>query len=407
MSGPVSKDIVIVGGGIIGSCTAYYLSRHPLYSPSTCSIKVIEASLNGIAQGASGKAGGLVAKWAYPSELVNVSFPEHLRLAEEHDGKGRWGFRFVQAGSWEGSGLSGADDRGDLAVQRSLEKLNALGESKSTIGDLKSRKAKGLPEDLTWVEEYLTDEYSDMAPVGATAQVHPYLFTTSMMELAKERGVKLIQGRVTSINREKGQVSGVAYSTKEGRKTVSATEVILTAGPWSPSLIPSLPIDGMRAHSITIHPETTISPYALFTSITLSESGRPRVVTPELYARPGNEVYACGSGDDCRLPETVDDVQVDSAAIERVIRDATSISPELRNGKIDKRQACFLPVVKLGGGPIVGAAPKIAKGLYIATGHTCWGICNAPGTGKAMAELVLDGKVTCTSLKKLDPSRFL
>ncbi|EEB88817.1 hypothetical protein MPER_13167, partial [Moniliophthora perniciosa FA553] len=109
----------------------------------------------------------------------------------------------------------------------------------------------------------------------------------------------------------------------------------------------------------------------------------------ELYARPGNEVYACGSGDDCRLSETVDDVQVDSVAIERVIRDATSISPELRNGKIDKRQACFLPVIRSGGGPIDTHAGRRLE------------------PGKEMAELVLDGKVTCTSLKKLDPSRFL
>ncbi|KAK7061101.1 hypothetical protein VNI00_000837 [Paramarasmius palmivorus] len=415
MSSPGRRDIVIVGGGIIGTCTAYYLSRHPSYSPSTCSIKVIEASVNGIAQGASGKAGGLVAKWAYPSELVNVSFPEHLKLAEEHNGKDRWGFRFVQAGSWEGSGISSSDPNANPIAQKSLEKtlgLDGSGESvKSSIGNLTSRKAKGLPDDLTWVEEHLTEEYSDMAPAGDTAQVHPYLFTTSIMELAKEKGVQLVQGRVTSIERSNGQVSGVSYRNSDSNdaETIEATDIIIAAGAWSPSLIPSVPVDGMRAHSVTIHPDpsVTISPYALFTSIALRGSGRPQTVTPELYARPGNEVYACGSGDDSPLPETVDEVKADPAAIERVIRDATSISSELRNGRIDKRQACFLPVVRSGGGPIVGAAPKIAKGLYVATGHTCWGICNAPGTGRAMAELVMDGKVSCTNLKKLDPARFL
>jgi len=57
------RDIVIIGGGIIGCSTAYYLSRHPSFSPSSSSIKVVEASKDGPAQGASGKAGGLVAKW--------------------------------------------------------------------------------------------------------------------------------------------------------------------------------------------------------------------------------------------------------------------------------------------------------------------------------------------------------
>ena len=34
------------------------------------------------------------------------------------------------------------------------------------------------------------------------------------------------------------------------------------------------------------------------------------------------------------------------------------------------------------------------------------GICNAPGTAKAIAELVMEGKVSCANLQKLDPARF-
>jgi glycine/D-amino acid oxidase-like deaminating enzyme len=66
------QNIVIIGGGIIGCTTAYYLTRHPAFSAAT-TITVLEASRHGVAQGASGKAGGLVAKWAYPKEIVNVS----------------------------------------------------------------------------------------------------------------------------------------------------------------------------------------------------------------------------------------------------------------------------------------------------------------------------------------------
>lgn len=73
-----SRNIVIVGGGIIGCTTAYYISRHPLFS-SASNITILEASQHGAAQGASGKAGGLVAKWAYPRELVDVSFLEVRR----------------------------------------------------------------------------------------------------------------------------------------------------------------------------------------------------------------------------------------------------------------------------------------------------------------------------------------
>jgi glycine/D-amino acid oxidase-like deaminating enzyme len=34
--------------------------------------------------------------------------------------------------------------------------------------------------------------------------------------------------------------------------------------------------------------------------------------------------------------------------------------------------------------------PKVAA-AYVATGHSVWGILNAPATGEAMAELIVDG----------------
>ncbi|OCH87486.1 FAD dependent oxidoreductase [Obba rivulosa] len=410
------RNIVIIGGGIIGCTTAYYIASHPKFSDSTTKVKIIEASANGVAQGASGKAGGLVAKWAYPRELVDVSFPEHVRLAKEHNGTERWGWRFVGCGSWEGYGEPITDGTGTGigagGERRSLEKTAGL----DTESVKEKRATAGLPDDLTWVKAELTEAYSPMAPANSQAQVHPYLFTTSMLEMAKERGVEFIPGRVSAVNIDEagGHVTGVAYtdptSGREGL-TVPATHVILAAGAWSTRLLPSLPISATRAHSITIQPppNASISPYVLFTEIKLPSRSRGRVqrVSPEIYARPTNEVYCCGPGDNSALPDTVDDVQVDQKACESIREHVASISLELREGTVDKRQACFLPVVSIGGGPIIGEATSVAKGLIIATGHTCWGICNAPGTARAVSELVMDGKITCGNLQKLHPSRFI
>lgn len=401
------RNIVIIGGGIIGCSTAYYLSRDPSYSTSTTNIVVLEASANGVAQGASGKAGGLIAKWAYPREIVDISFPEHVKLAEEHNGAERWGWRFVGCGSWEGEGLgesgSGVGKGGKL---KSLEKT--LGFEATAAPE--SRADKGLPDDLTWVKEELTTSYSPMSGPDGTAQVHPYLFTTSMLDLAKEKGVQLVKGTAISVEQVNHHVTGVTYRDRSdsGRiKTLPATHVVLSAGAWSPTIIPSLPIAATRAHSVTIHPKAgvTISPYVLFTEILLPQS---LSASPEIYARPDNEVYVCGPGDDSILPGNVDDVEIDLAACQSIINQVASISQELREGAVDKRQACFLPVVRTGGGPIIGEADKIAKGLYIATGHTCWGICNAPGTAKVIAELIMGRrKGRSGSLTKLAPSRFL
>jgi glycine/D-amino acid oxidase-like deaminating enzyme len=74
-SNQTPRDIVIIGGGIIGCTAAYYISRHPSFS-TTVNVTILEASAHGAAQGASGKAGGLISKNAYPEELVGISFEE-------------------------------------------------------------------------------------------------------------------------------------------------------------------------------------------------------------------------------------------------------------------------------------------------------------------------------------------
>jgi hypothetical protein len=44
-------------------------------------------------------------------------------------------------------------------------------------------------------------------------------------------------------------------------------------------------------------------------------------------------------------------------------------------------------------------------GCYCATGHSCWGILNGPATGKALAELITDGEVSCLDLRPFAPMR--
>jgi glycine/D-amino acid oxidase-like deaminating enzyme len=410
---PDTRNIIIIGGGIIGCTTAYYISRNPSFSSST-SVTILEASAHGAAQGASGKAGGLVSKNAYPEELVAVSFQEvslssdwslhgdfllitgsrsttkHVRLAEEHNGQDRWGWRFVGCGSWTGRGET-IDDNGTNSQDGQKESL------KKSLGGIDATshmntKATGLPDDLTWVKKNLTDSYSPWTSAEDTAQVHPYLFTTSILELAKDKGVRFIQGRATSIETSDGQTTGVTYTATDDDKqkeTIPATHVILCAGAWSNTFSGiSIPVSAVRAHSITIRPPVSaaISPYVLFTQISLPpapSSRRSAIVEPEIYARPDNEVYVCGPGGDAPLPETVDGVIPDEKECDKIWQHVASISQELRDGTVQKRQACFLPVVtfkkKTPGrkataiqGPVIGEAHQFAKGLFVATGHTCW-----------------------------------
>ena len=87
-----TTSTVILGAGIIGCATAYYLSRSGNTKPDT--IHIIEASPELFAS-ASGKAGGFLASdWFGPAtaSLGALSFKLHKELADEYGGKEKWGY---------------------------------------------------------------------------------------------------------------------------------------------------------------------------------------------------------------------------------------------------------------------------------------------------------------------------
>ncbi len=89
--------------------------------------------------------------------------------------------------------------------------------------------------------------------------------------------------------------------------------------------------------------------------------------------------------------------------MERLKAICAHLSPVLANSPILARQACFRPVTQ-DGLPLIGAVPGV-KGAYVATGHSVWGILNAPATGEAMAELILDGQTRMVDLAHFSPAR--
>lgn len=346
-----------------------------------------------IAGGASGKAGGLLALWAYPACIVPLSYRLHKELAEQHGGAERWGYRGVHCGQLDARGiLGGGGGRSEDAV--SLQKR-----SKKALAML---RAAGVPEDLDWIAAEGIESYEEMGTPETTAQVHPYHFTTSMAQLAEASGARIIYGSATFITQASGAVTGVTFTPRDDdtTQTLPADTVLLTAGPWTSTIWPAAPISALRAHSVTIRPTRPVSAYALFTSITQPHSRIP--VTPEIYARPNNEVYACGDGDTLvALPARSSSVAVDEHRCQAIVEHVGSVSAALRDGEVTARQACYLPNVTRGQGPLVGETG--VKGLLMGAGHTCWGIQNAPGTGKCLSELVWEGEVRSADLKSLDP----
>ena len=385
------------GGGVVGSCIAYYITHHPRYDRKFHSVVVLEASR--IGGGASGKAGGVIATWADPSCIAPLSYRLHSELADKHDGAQNWGFRNVHCADVDAMG----EAVGHATIEKSRSHFHSHTVSKPSNKD--------YPPELDWVTPEKITSYTELGHHTNTAQVHPYLFTNNIAGLAEEKGAKFILGSAMSVNysEDGSHAKSVTYEAKDSLKIsdIHASEIVVAAGPWTRRLLPGAPIEESRNHSIVVRPRQPVSAYVLFPE--LHPEIPQKRIPPEIYSRPDGTIYSCGPSDtDVPLPETTDLVEFNPEICDVIYKDISSISQAIREGEIVTKQACYRPLVvgrARNIGPLVG--PTGIKSLWLASGHDSWGISNGPGTGKVMSEMILDGKASSADVSSLDPRLML
>ncbi|KAK9904744.1 hypothetical protein WJX75_001711 [Coccomyxa subellipsoidea] len=265
-----------------------------------------------------------------------------------------------------------------------------------------SRRKAARNDGLGWLDGNI-GQVREMAEEGTTAQVHPEKLTRAFLNSALNRGATLVRGAVQGIalSADGKRVEGVRVDGK----TLPAKSVVIAMGPWSGDAtrwIPGLPrIGGQKAHSILVRPSRPVGADCLFAQVVTSSGERKE---PEVYPRPDGTVYVCGESDDSAVPDDPLSISPRADAMTALREAGGLISSALAEGTLEAQQACFLPTSP-DGLPVLGRVPGI-EGAYIASGHSCWGILNAPATGKAMAELIVDGAAKCVSLAAFDPARF-
>ena len=359
---------------------------------------MLEAS--SVAAGSSGKGGGFIASWATPECIAPLSFDLHRKLAAEHDGAKAWGFRTV------------------YAAEVKLEAAHTSSSSSSASRDNHSSPDQ-WPSNLDWLIPDSVRDYNEMGTPANSGQVHPFLFTTRLAELAERKGVEIIPGRATAINYrdDMSRVVSVSYTTSQGEQTtIGATDVLVAAGPWSSRLLSQVKLQTPKGHSIVIKPSRdTISPYILFAEISNIPSGTS--LSPDIYPRPPDAlngfetIYA--SGPDCYdtpLPELASDTIVETDRRDDVWRAVSSVSREIRDGEVMTVQACYKAQIRKHGdedetGPMVG--PLDVGGLWLATGLDEWGVQNGPGVGLVMSEMLLEGRASSADVGPLDPKLWM
>ncbi|CAI0428496.1 unnamed protein product [Linum tenue] len=370
-----NRRVVVCGGGVIGVCTAYFLAKKGV------SVTLIEKS--SIACAASGKAGGFLAlDWCDGGPvgpLARASFNLHRTLAEELDGAQSYGYRPLTT----------------LSVTVAESELGNPPESSSA--------AKKIPN---WVDGPARGPRT-IGTTETTAQVHPQLFTRTLITKAVESyGVEVVIGKVEAVAVEEGRANSVVL---EGGRVIESDAVVLALGPWCGKfeMLKSIfRVYGLRAHSIVLEPKRpdAITPHALFLSYLPGGGGKP--MDPEVYPRPTGEVYVCGMSSEVEVPDDPEQITGDPESIRVLKRVAKTVSSHLAEGEatVKAEQACFLPCTD-DSLPVIGEIPGV-KGCFVATGHSCWGILNGPATGAAMAELVVDGESSIVDLSRFSPARF-
>ena len=343
-------NAVIVGGGVIGCCTAYYLAR--------AGARVTLLERGPICSEASSAAAGL--------NLVSTREGLLLSLAQKS-------LRLLRSVQQELETDLGLVQRGSLTLLRSEDEL------RQQRAFVERQRQKGLDVRLLDRETAL-----EMEPVASPeilgavyspidCSSNPYATTLAFARGARRLGVDIRTGiEVTGLKAEGGRVRSAL--TRDGE--VAGDFVVVAAGAWSPLLTRTvgldLPVEPSRGQIVVTEPARL--------------TGRVIKNTGHIYVCPtarGN--YVIGS-----MTERVGfDKGLTADRLRDYVSEAADLVPSLRSVRVLRAWAGLRPLSP-DNLPFLGPVPGI-DGLILAAGHSRLGILLAAATSKMVADLVTTG----------------
>jgi len=362
-----SPDVVVIGGGIVGTSAAAHLAEGGQ--------RVTLVEQTEIAAGASGRNSGVVQ---HPFDPVLVDL--HLETIDLY--RGLEGFAMP------------AEPSGLLSVTSDIEGVRRLTDQiAATHPGLSPRFVP--PDEMASLEPSLAPDVA-ACRLDIGYPVGPARATRAYAARAARAGVEIRVGAPASISWTDGRVGGVVI---DGER-IAAGDVLVAAGPWSPAIVDS---------SGTWRP--IVRRWGVVVSLSLASPPTHVLEEAEISIEPGTlededagHAFSLVTADGTSsLGSTLlaDEPDVD-ATVPSLIRRGSRFVPAIADAPIGPARLCARPL-SIDGRPLVGRVPGV-DGLWIAAGHGPWGISTGPASGRLIADLISGRSAAPPSA--LDPARF-
>ena len=417
----MNKNVVIIGGGVIGLSVGYHCAQRGF---SVTLIERNSAQRNGCSFGNAGMvvpshfvplaAPGMVAlglKWMW-----NPASPFYIKPRLDLD-LFRWGMKFWRAANAEHVGRAAPLLRDlSLASRACFEEFAAqpgvdfglvkkgllmLCKEQHTLEEetrtAEQARTLGIPAEV--LDARQVESLDPGARVDVAGAVYfpldchltPARFMAALQQQCEQAGVKFLwNSEVTDWQVENHRVHSI--KTSAGNEFLDS-EFVLCGGSWSPLLARSLglniPIQAGKGYSLTLQ-----KPRQLPQICSILTEARVAVTPMGSALRVGGTMEIAGLNED-----------VNPVRVRGIVESFCRYFPEFRSEDFDGIQPWRgLRPCSPDGLPYIGRTRKF-ENLSLATGHAMMGLSLGPATGKLMAE-ILSGENPAMDLAMLSPDRF-
>ena len=369
-----TAEVIIIGGGIIGNATAYYLAKLGM------DVIVLEGSPYIGNGGSSRNGGGVRQSGRDVRELPLVMYGiknlwPHLSDELEVD------CEYHQDGNLR----LGKNDANKAILTRLADNARKCGLDVRMIDGNEVRR----------INPYLSDEVTCASWCPTDGHANPLTTTLGFYKTARKLGVRFITGeKVIELKTVKGKIRKVIT---DNNNVYEGENVLVAAGYGSRKILATVDIDVPMTTSLIECLVTEAQPHLFDQMLGTAEA--------DFYGhqtKHGSFVFGGSSGLEPFNKDNGTPVSSSKTA-PCICRGIMKYFPDLKNAKIVRTWAgwsdkCADDV------PVISAVGEI-PGLYVACGFTGHGFGIGPGAANQMAKLIATGK-TDVDLTELRYDRF-